>query len=356
MEEEFLLLLIAKWHDAFNSNRMKRLRDHTDPFDLPQDFTKQFLLPKSMCRSLIEDLLPFDDQGTTLPLALRFLAALNFYATGIFQNRMAGNVLDISQPTVSRALSSITELLVKHKGDEISFPNNEEQQLVVKKGFKEKCGLDNIVGTIGTAHINILMPTEKNGASVYVNELGECTIKVEGICDYRLLFTSLNARGPGSVSTSTIWRNSPTRQFLMSHNNEYSTNALLIGDIKYPLEPWLLTPVVRAKNRKDIVYNEKHRSAHNSIKLAFGLLRTRFKCLSKKRKLYYAHERAANIIYACAILHNMLLKNGGGTEVDKIELDTLVEETTANVKDRAAMKNEPKFVDGTHVRNRIIRT
>ncbi|XP_054729655.1 putative nuclease HARBI1 [Anastrepha obliqua] len=353
MEEEFLLLLIETWQDAFNINNMKLLRDCSDPFNLPaQVFEMHFLLPKSMCRSLIEDLLPYDKQDTSLPLALRFLTTVNFYTSGSFPKRSNSNkIFDISQPSMSRSLSSITELLVTQKGDEICFPGINESQAVVKKGFKEQFDMDNTLGVIGTAHIKILAPKDKFGSEEYFNEHGEYSIKVEGICDHRLLFTSLNARSPGSLSNSSIWRSSSARQFLIKHYKLGSRNTWLLGDVTYPLEPWLLTPVT-PRSRLELSYNDRNRRAHNCIKQAFAVLRTRFKCLSKGRRLYYKHERAANIIYACAILHNILLKNGGSATLDKNELQTSVEESSTKVSEKAALKCAPKFVDGTHVRHR----
>ncbi|XP_053965632.1 putative nuclease HARBI1 [Anastrepha ludens] len=114
--------------------------------------------------------------------------------------------------------------------------------------------MDNTLGVIGTAHIKILVSKDKCGSEEYFNEHCEYSIKVGSICDHRLLFTSLNARSPGSLSNSSIWRSS-----LIKHYKLGSQNTWLLGDVTCPLEPWLLT-------RLELSYNDRLRSSHNCIK------------------------------------------------------------------------------------------
>ncbi|XP_004520387.1 putative nuclease HARBI1 [Ceratitis capitata] len=358
MEEELLLLLLLMHEETINPAQLRRLRDHSDPFSMSnEDFERQFVVPKFICRSLIENLLPHDKQNTGLSFTIRLLAALNFYGTGRIQKRVGDDdILNVSQPTVSRALTNVTDLLISQFCGEICFPDTSEEQRMVKEGFKEKFGLENIVGVIGTAHINLLSPTEKAGnASAYANEFNKNSIKVEGICDHRFLFTSLNARSPGSVKNSTIWHSTPAREFLSVQYKQAAENTFLLGDDTYPLEPWLLTPLQEIKNRADASYNERHSNAHNTIRHTFGLLRTRFKCLSKGSKLYYTHERGANIIYACSILHNILQKRGYSIKLDESELNTASEEHVTRKSESEVVQSAPQFVNGCESRQLYIR-
>lgn len=83
-----------------------------------------------------------------------------------------------------------------------------------------------------------------------------------------------------------------------------------MGDSGYPLEPWLLTPIGTPSSANEERYNTVHVKARNPIERAYGVLKSRFRCLSKERVLRYTHRNAAFIIYTCAIFHNVLIKRG----------------------------------------------
>lgn len=46
------------------------------------------------------------------------------------------------------------------------------------------------------------------------------------------------------------------------------------------------------------------------VERCIGLLKSRFRCLQRYRALHYEPERAANIVAACAVLHNLCLDEG----------------------------------------------
>lgn len=57
-------------------------------------------------------------------------------------------------------------------------------------------------------------------------------------------------------------------------------------------------------------FNNVHMSARNTIERTFGVLKQRFRCLLKHRVLHYAPPKAASIINACVILHNIAINEG----------------------------------------------
>ncbi|XP_070377332.1 putative nuclease HARBI1 [Dermacentor albipictus] len=123
---------------------------------------------------------------------------------------------------------------------------------------------------------------------------------------------AVDALRPGSDHDAHIWRTTwLRRRFLEGHiakNGEH-----LLGDSGYPLEPWLLTPVTghppihTAEGR----YNIAHAAMRSVVEQCIGLLKSRFRCLQRYRALYYELDHAANIVAACAVLHNLCLDEGG---------------------------------------------
>lgn len=163
------------------------------------------------------------------------------------------------------------------------------------------------------------------------------------------MFLTCNARFPGSCHDSAIWTTSASRAKLINEYNAENDNWL-IGDSGYPLEPWLLTPFSQPYGRQEVKYNKLHASARNTIERAFGVLKSRFRCLSKHRVLHYSPERAVNIINACVILHNILIK----TRV--VNDDVLLEEEIAEVEEVESQYLTNFHREGERVRRRYVNT
>ncbi|XP_017473887.1 PREDICTED: putative nuclease HARBI1 [Rhagoletis zephyria] len=113
-------------------------------------------------------------------------------------------------------------------------------------------------------------------------------------------------------------------------------NFWLLGDSGYPQLPYLMTPIP-GNNLSDSEhnYNRHHRKARNCVERCFGVLKSRFRCLSKDRVLMYDPVLAGKIINACIILHNIMILNNIRYEIeddDNISFDeefNLVDEITS---------------------------
>ena len=166
---------------------------------------------------------------------------------------------------------------------------------------------------------------------------------------------ALNAKFPGSCHDSAIWITSPVRIHLIQSNNPRSCNWL-IGDSGYPLEPWLLTPISNPQTRKEELFNKTQIKARNTVERAFGVLKTRFRCLHKHRTLHYSPQKAAIIIYSCAILHNILIDNAVAIE----DLDDIIEydetdETEENIENLSEI-GDNYLQEGRRMRNEYVNT
>ena len=81
----------------------------------------------------------------------------------------------------------------------------------------------------------------------------------------------------------------------------------LLGDSGYPNLPWLVTPH-RGNNLTmlEALYNRKLRRGRGVVENAFGILKTTWRELLGKSELNVVYM--ADVITACAILHNILRK------------------------------------------------
>lgn len=129
---------------------------------------------------------------------------------------------------------------------------------------------------------------------------------------------------------------------MQAHNSQHFT--WLLGDSGYPLEPWLLTPIAEPYTDKENRFNAMHTKARNTIERAFGVLKTRFRCLNKHRVLHYGHEKVGKIVYTCAIFHNMLTH---AFDIDSTILETEEQNVECNI-------NNDYLEEGRRIRNTYI--
>ncbi|KAK4886065.1 hypothetical protein RN001_002336 [Aquatica leii] len=221
----------------------------------------------------------------------------------------------MERSTFSKVLAEITDAIVQYILPQwIRFPRTAIEMDRVKTGFIE-LGFPGAIGAIDCTHIAIVAPPLDNPirpAVAYYNRKGYYSLNVHAICDANLQILNCNARFPGSTHDSAIWELSPVKEFL---ENKYLAGRLdscwLIGDSGYPLQPFLLTPILNAEeNSPEGRYNRSHIRARNCIERCFGVLKQRFRCLLKHRVLHYSPVRSANIVYTCATLHNMTINEG----------------------------------------------
>ena len=84
-------------------------------------------------------------------------------------------------------------------------------------------------------------------------------------------------------------------------------NSWLLGDSGYPLCDWLLTPYHNPVGEGQIRYNESHKETRSGIERCIGLLKMRWRCLTKP--IMFQPPKASRIIAACAALHNLAIRN-----------------------------------------------
>ncbi|XP_026279679.1 putative nuclease HARBI1 [Frankliniella occidentalis] len=300
-----------------NLSRIEKaqLRDMLDPFAVTEtEFCQYYRLPKVLARELIDSLEPYMHQpqrASAIPVYLKVLCALHFFANGNFQKPNERNYdLAMSQPSVSRAIDEVVnvmnrlDILQAH----IRFPREyNERRLVIHKNSLAS-DLKCVIGYVDGTHIPIKRPTERE--DIFVNRKGYHSINVQITCDTDLVILNVVAQFPGCTDDAYIWAGCSIRERMVAIYNEgRGESCWLLGDSGYPEEPWLHTPIPdAAEGSKERVYTEKHCSARNAVVRCIRILKGRFLCLSKIRALDYHHLKVSKMVNACCVLHNICVK------------------------------------------------
>ncbi|XP_029340937.1 putative nuclease HARBI1 [Acyrthosiphon pisum] len=256
-------------------------------------------LPSNKPKSILEleNIIKYIDE-------VKFLVTVHFYAQGSYQRGLDGNsILNISQPSVSRSISSVTNAINQRLLRRwVKFPMTAVERQKGREKFEAAPQpFESTLGAIDCTHINILAPVVHEGA--YVNHHGNHSLNVQAIVDSDLKILNINARYPGARNDSYIWSTSAVRRGMEFHYNNGERRTWLIGDAGYPLEPWLMTPLPHyQEGTREFEYTKNLCKARNVVERFFGVFK---RCLSYQRVLMYAPDKAGRIVNACATLHNM---------------------------------------------------
>ncbi len=113
----------------------------------------------------------------------------------------------------------------------------------------------------------------------------------------------------GSTHDSRILTNSNLYDKFNNQSNLVTTpfnNKYILGDGRYPNLSWLIVPyknVGRQLTQEQTYFNLKHLQTRIKVEQAFGLLKSRWRCLL--HNLEVSFEIVSHIITACCILHNI---------------------------------------------------
>ena len=258
---------------------LRVFRDRSNPLEDLSDesFKYRYRVNKEiandLCALLHDDLQRSTRRSRSLPVTLQILVTLKYFATGTFQQGNA-DLHGLHRTTVSRTIHRVAAAMCRHRHEYIKFPQTQMELQQVKEGFYDMSDFPNVLGAVDGSLIPIFAP--KKDEHLFVCRKGYHALNIQGICKANMAFTNILAKYPGSTHDAYIWSSSEISFMFETGQIE---DGWLLGDSGYPLQPWLLTPLLNPHGRGEEVYNRRHKTARCVIERAFGLLKMRFRCL-----------------------------------------------------------------------------
>ena len=133
--------------------RERVFSDRNNPIDIYDDVElyERFRFRRNDILELVDDIrddveYPATRQGS-LPVVLKPLIALRFYATGSFQNTV-GEMIGISQPTASGTIHRVTNAIRQHMDRLVHLPTHHEADQQ-KVNLLRLAGFPNVWGCTG---------------------------------------------------------------------------------------------------------------------------------------------------------------------------------------------------------------
>lgn len=124
------------------------------------------------------------------------------------------------------------------------------------------------------------------------------------------MILNVNPSYGGSTHDSYIFNNSQISEALRERYFNGERDSWLLGDSGYAQLPWVMTPIAHPQNFAEERYNVAHKTARATVERCIGVLKSRFRCLSRQRILMYSPIKSGKIINTCCTLHNIMIQQG----------------------------------------------
>lgn len=121
---------------------------------------------------------------------------------------IAGDLHGVSQPTVSRIVAKVSQVIASHLPQFVRFPDAKE---ALKTDFYNIARFPQVVGCIDCTHVRIKCPSQEQ-AMLYVNRKGFYSLNVQVVCDAQRRILDIVARWRGSAHDSRIWDSSRLKE------------------------------------------------------------------------------------------------------------------------------------------------
>ncbi|GFT89118.1 putative nuclease HARBI1 [Nephila pilipes] len=329
-------VVIKKHLEKVRRNRIKQKIyrfPSTSAFSIEDtEFKKLFRLCKTCTKNLYQKIAPELNPKvkirTVIPGEIKILCALRHFATGSLQKQTAQDLnFNLSQPSVSRCVVTVSKAICKYFMDTITFPDVS----CLKNAFSDIGGFPGVIGIVGCTHIEITAPPENSNSppNAYLNQNKRTSLNVLFICDAKMKIIYVNGKFPGASMDWFVWRHSKLYHILEEKLSKDKDSWLI--DSKncniYVLSVKKGERKRKAHTLEEKTYNLSHERTWKTWEKCIYLLKSKFQCL--RHKLHYSPETAECIIYACVILHNLCLQEDADIE------DTILSENYSDwIKDK----------------------
>lgn len=255
-------------------------------------------------------------EGRLLTVEKQVAIALRRLASGDPQVSV-GEQVGVGQSTVSQVTWRFVESMEERGRHHLKWPDAQELEKI-KEGF-EQLGIPNCCGAIDVTHMIMTLPSVESSADWYDKEQNY-SMALQAIVDQDMRFRDILTGWPGSMNESRLLRNSGFFRLCESGQRLHGPPKRLsegkqvcefiVGDMGYPLLPWLLTPFQEKDlNDVNIGYNKKHAFTAGIAEEALARLKGTWRILHRVMWRPDKHK-LPRIILVCCLLHNIIIDQG----------------------------------------------
>ncbi|CAA6658536.1 unnamed protein product [Spirodela intermedia] len=228
-----------------------------------------------------------------------------------------GAAFNVGQSTVSQVTWRFIESMEERARHHLCWPGPTELT-EVKSKLEAQSGLPQCCGAVGTTRVAMTLPAVESSDD-WRDWESNYSMFLQGIVDHETRFLDVAIGWPGSMTPARLLRWSGffklcesgrrlnSRQTITSAEAEL--REYIVGDLSYPLLPWLMTPYEEGGVAAAVAFNVRHRTVRQLAPMAFARLKGAWRILHKVMWRPDKHK-LPSIILVCCLLHNIMVDGG----------------------------------------------
>ncbi|XP_003561367.2 protein ANTAGONIST OF LIKE HETEROCHROMATIN PROTEIN 1-like isoform X2 [Brachypodium distachyon] len=253
-------------------------------------------------------------EGRLLSVEKQVAIAMRRLASGDSQVSV-GAAFGVGQSTVSQVTWRFIESMEERARHHLVWPDQERMD-DIKANFEVVSGLPNCCGAIDATHIVMMLPAVESSEYWY-DHANNYSMFLQGIVDHEMRFIDVVTGWPGSTTFSQLLKLSEFYKLCEAgkrldgpaqvSREDLEIREFIVGDVSYPLLPWLMTPYQgESLSALMVDFNARQKAARMLGTRALARLKGSWRILQKvmwrpdKNKL-------PSIILVCCLLHNIMI-------------------------------------------------
>ncbi|KAI8030438.1 Protein ALP1-like [Camellia lanceoleosa] len=259
-----------------------------------------------------------DLNGKLLSLNDRVAIALRRLSSGESLSAV-GDLLGINQSTVAQITWRFVEAMEARGLHHLRWPSTEAEMKEIKSKFERIRGLrlPNCCGAIDTTHIMMCLSSIDRSNNIWCDKEKNHSMILQAIVDPDMRFLDIVTGWPGSLSdslvlkSSTFFKLSEEGKRLNGEKVKISEGTelreFIVGDLGFPLLPWLLTPYQgHSLTDSQANFNKQLSAARMVAQRALARLKETWRII--QGVMWRPDKnRLPRIILVCCLLHNIVI-------------------------------------------------
>ncbi|XP_016725311.1 protein ALP1-like [Gossypium hirsutum] len=250
---------------------------------------------------------PFEDQ---VAVALRRLSSGRSLVT-------VGDSFGLHHSTVSQLTWRFVEAMEERGLHHLQWPTTEAEMTGIKSKFERILGLPNCCGVIDATHVMMCLPSSDPASKVWLDHEKNHSMVLQAIVDSEMRFRDIVTGWPGKIEDWLVFQSSNFYKLcdkgdrLKGEKLELPEGSdireYIIGDLGYPLLPYLVIPY-EGKELPElrVEFNKRHSATRLVAHRALSRLKEMWKIIQGVMWRPDKHK-LPRIILVCCLLHNIVI-------------------------------------------------